>query len=75
MQLLTAENHSVVINGEIIGDVILAGLIIVAPLSPDRLVFSDRVSNYLISLPEELVDQGVTASLVDVELQFFLVNS
>lgn len=75
MELLTAENHSVIINARIIDDAIHTGLMIVTPLSPDRLVFTDKVSNYLVSLPEELVEQGVTASLIDVELQFFLVNS
>ena len=75
MELLTAENHSVIINARIVGDLICAGLIIITQLSPDRLVFTDRDNNYLVNLPEELVDQGVTASLIDVELQFFLVNS
>lgn len=75
IELLTAENHSAIINAKIVDDTIHAGLIIAAPLSPDRLVFCDRTNNYLINLPEELVEQGVTASLVDVELQFFLVNS
>lgn len=75
MELLTAENHSVIINAKIVSDVICSGLIIVTPLSPDQLVFSNRDSNYLVSLPEELVNQGVTTSLIDVELQFFPVNS
>ena len=75
MELLTAKNHSVIINARIIDDVICAGLIIITQLSPSQLVFSDLISNYLINLPEELVDQGMTASLIDVELQFFHVNS
>lgn len=75
MELLTADNYSAIINAKIIGDVIHAGLMIATPLSPDRMIFTDRVSNYLVSLPEELVEQGVTASLIDVELQFFLVNA
>ena len=75
MELLTADNHSAIINIKIIGDVICAGLMVVTPLSPEQLVFSGLNGSYLITLPDELVGQGVTASLADVELQFFHVNS
>jgi len=73
IELLKAENNSAIINANIIDGAINAGLIIALPLSPNSIVFEGEFENYLVELPDELVNQGMTSSLVDVDLPFSIV--
>jgi hypothetical protein len=70
IELLKADNGSAIVNANIVDGAINAGLVVVTPLSGNSLIFRGEFDDYLIELPEELANQGVTSSLVDIDLPF-----
>lgn len=69
-KLLLSKNGSAIINARINDGCISAGLIVIAPLSPAELMFNDK---YRVDLPEELANQGMTSSMVDLDITFRLI--